>query len=277
MDKERYELIGYCSYRDTETGAIGDNFVDLLNQQNKRIKKLESKLRVSNSSNASLSLDYIELKKQYDSQEELLTQKLAENSRLTQENQQLKKQKKELDLEAQRYYEDAYCNNFQNQTAIRELEKVKERLLKKIAEKQSCFDSGNYSNFADGVKTICEIMLISTDNQIEELQKQLEEKEKEIYNYRNYFALKDEAYNQLLEEYNERISEKKQAHILNDRLGEKIKGLENQIKSQPAEIVEKIKGRFLATCRIEQGNDEMIASFQTFNRCLDTILKEYQK
>ena len=29
-EKERYELIGYCSYRDTETGVVGDNFVDLL-------------------------------------------------------------------------------------------------------------------------------------------------------------------------------------------------------------------------------------------------------
>ena len=56
-----------------------------------------------------------------------------------------------------------------NQTAIRELEKVKGFLLEKIAEKQSCFDSGNYNDFADGVKTICELMLISIDNQINEL------------------------------------------------------------------------------------------------------------
>ena len=57
----------------------------------------------------------------------------------------------------------------QNQTASRELEKVKKFLLEKIAEKQSCFDSGNYNDFADGVKTICELMLISIDNQIKEL------------------------------------------------------------------------------------------------------------
>ena len=43
-EKERYELIGYCSYRDTKTGVIGDNFVELLNQQDKRIKELEGKL-----------------------------------------------------------------------------------------------------------------------------------------------------------------------------------------------------------------------------------------
>ena len=29
-EKERYERIVYCSYRDTETGVVGDNFVDLL-------------------------------------------------------------------------------------------------------------------------------------------------------------------------------------------------------------------------------------------------------
>ena len=39
-EKERFELIGYCSYRDTETGVIGDNFVELLNQQDKEIIKL---------------------------------------------------------------------------------------------------------------------------------------------------------------------------------------------------------------------------------------------
>ena len=40
-EKERYELIGYCSYRDTKTGVIGDNFVELLNQQYKKIIKLK--------------------------------------------------------------------------------------------------------------------------------------------------------------------------------------------------------------------------------------------
>lgn len=148
-EKERYEIHRYtlqgnekisfndytehiCEHYDfgfEKIKPFNQRIQDLLNQQNKRIKELESKLRVSNSSNASLSLDYIELKKRYDSQEELLTHKLAENSRLTLENQQLKKQNRKLNLEAQRYYEDAYCNNFQNQTAISELEKVKEYIL----------------------------------------------------------------------------------------------------------------------------------------------------
>ena len=41
---KRYELIGYCSYRDTETGVIGDNFVGVLNEQDQKIKELEAKL-----------------------------------------------------------------------------------------------------------------------------------------------------------------------------------------------------------------------------------------
>ena len=43
-EKERYELIGYCSYRDTETGVIGDNFVGVLNEQDKEIKQLKHQL-----------------------------------------------------------------------------------------------------------------------------------------------------------------------------------------------------------------------------------------
>ena len=37
-EKERFELIGYCSYRDTETCVISDNFVGVLNKQDKEIK-----------------------------------------------------------------------------------------------------------------------------------------------------------------------------------------------------------------------------------------------
>ena len=74
----------------------------------------------------------------------------------------VEKQKKIKDLEAK-------LADIQYQTAIRELEKVKWFLVEKIEEKQSCFDSGNYNDFADGVKTICEIMLISIEKQIKEL------------------------------------------------------------------------------------------------------------
>lgn len=42
------------------------------------------------------------------------------------------KQAKKFNNEAQKYYEDAYCNSFQNQKAIAELEKVKVNLKDRI-------------------------------------------------------------------------------------------------------------------------------------------------
>lgn len=41
---KRYDLIGYCSYRDNETGKVSDNFVGLLNEQDQKIKELEHRL-----------------------------------------------------------------------------------------------------------------------------------------------------------------------------------------------------------------------------------------
>ena len=40
----RYDLIGYCSYRDNETGMVSDNFVGVLNEQDKKIKELEHRM-----------------------------------------------------------------------------------------------------------------------------------------------------------------------------------------------------------------------------------------
>ena len=44
---KRYDLIGYCSYRDNETGKISDNFVGVLNEQDQKIADLEAKLAES--------------------------------------------------------------------------------------------------------------------------------------------------------------------------------------------------------------------------------------
>ena len=43
----RYDLIGYCSYRDNETGFVADDFVNILNQQDKKIKELEEQLETT--------------------------------------------------------------------------------------------------------------------------------------------------------------------------------------------------------------------------------------
>lgn len=112
-EKERYyyDGLGEDIY-DSEIDDYPSNetICNALNQQMNCIKELESKLRVSNSLDASLSLEHSELKKCYDSQEKLLSQKLAENSKLTLENQQLKQSQKQL--------------------AISELEQLKEKLMR---------------------------------------------------------------------------------------------------------------------------------------------------
>lgn len=52
------------------------------------------------------------------------------NEKMSKQLQEEKNRSKKLNHEAQKYYEDAYCNGSQNQTAIAELEKVKEYWLK---------------------------------------------------------------------------------------------------------------------------------------------------
>ena len=163
-EKERYELIGYCSYRDTKTGVIGDNFIGVLNEQDKKIKDLEAKLEDRTEQLKIALKDFNDIQKENDK----LAQQLAEKDELL--RQKIGKMKstdfirmcKECGFMVQ-------TKEIDNQTAIRELEKVKGFLLEKIAEKQSCFDSGNYNDFADGVKTICELMLISIEKQIKSL------------------------------------------------------------------------------------------------------------
>lgn len=105
-EKERYKYLKETNQLyDSEEDELyaynlnNNKIISILNQQDKRIKELESKLRVSNSLNASLSLEHSELKKRYDSQEKLLSQKLAENSKLTLENQQLKQAQKQLAID----------------------------------------------------------------------------------------------------------------------------------------------------------------------------------
>lgn len=119
---------------------------------------------------------------------------------------------------------------------------------------------------------------------IEELQKQLEASEtqnkrvleklelitKSNQELENNNRIGKEAYKYLRKEYNERVEENKQAHILNDGLGERIEHLEQQLKAQPAEIVDEIKKQITNThcygLRINR-----------IFEILDDILKEYQR
>lgn len=67
-------------------------------------------------------------------------------------------------------HENKQLKKTQKQLAIDELEKIKKFLIEKIAEKQACFDSGCYNDFADGVKTICEILVWEIDKRVKILE-----------------------------------------------------------------------------------------------------------
>lgn len=66
---------------------------------------------------------------------------------LKQQLEEEKNRSKKLNHEAQKYYEDAYCNNFQNQTAIEELEKVKEKVLQETNRVEEIYSDGLQSGF----------------------------------------------------------------------------------------------------------------------------------
>ena len=40
----RYEHLHYCEYRDTETGLVASNYVEVMNEQDQKIKDLEHRL-----------------------------------------------------------------------------------------------------------------------------------------------------------------------------------------------------------------------------------------
>ena len=94
----RYELFStdgkYEYYKDTKTGLVGCNFVETMNMLDFQISDLEAKI----------------------------AEKDEEIAYLT-------KQVKKFNNEAQKYFEDAYCNDFHNQDkisfAVEQLEKLK--------------------------------------------------------------------------------------------------------------------------------------------------------
>ena len=137
-EKERYEVIspnlnGYAYIHDFKTDNVLNTYdsCDLLNQQDKRIKELEEELDDA-------KRDYIPKlefglqranKMGRDAEKEIqqLKQQLAEKDK---EIEYYKKQAKKLNNEAQKYFEDAYCNDsiYQDKISfcIEQLEKVKE-------------------------------------------------------------------------------------------------------------------------------------------------------
>lgn len=141
---------------------------------------------------------------------------------------------------------------------------------------------------------------------IQQLQKQLEEKEKTIQglieaqkyleqsaSYQMFLDVQNQIENyrkatkELRKEYDERIQENKKSFIIAEGLGVRIEKLEQQLKSQPKEIVEKIRKELETNgndyCEIRRVNSPHTNhsyawfNYVRFRDYLDTILKEYVK
>ena len=165
-----------------------------------------------------------------------------------------------------------YESNYDLQGIIKQYKEQAEKEIAKLKQQLEEKDKIEYTDTINFVET-SEPDIVAKE--LDRLNEQLAEKEKKLETLQTHFKKTQE----LL------AREMGNSNIVIDNLQKEMKqALANQkdyyekrLKFIAEDIVEKIKGRFLATCRIKQGNDEMIASFQTFNRCLDTILKEYQK
>ena len=99
-------------------------------------------------------------------------------------------------------------------------------------------------------------IILNLANKIAELQKQLAEKEKEL----------------LIEKTTNDKWYKREVF----RRDEKIKRQRNQLKSQPAEIAEKIK-KFIHTGEYDDFGNEYLMTGSSVLEFLDEFLKEYQK
>lgn len=131
-----------------------------INKRNERIDDLLSKLRVSNSQLASCELEHNKLKLSFKQQEKLLGEKLASNSRLQLENQQLKQKlaKKEEELEYARYpvariLDDLnQLKQFQNSKAVAVLEELK-KYFAMLDKETGAYDIiADYGDILDWIK-----------------------------------------------------------------------------------------------------------------------------
>ena len=99
-----------------------------------------------------------------------LEAKLAEKD---EEIAYLTKQVKKFNNEAQKYFEDAYCNDFHNQDkisfAIGQLKKVKEKIQE---DRESLIHYNNASEVVIAAAFLCDCKNF-IDNQIEELKKEI--------------------------------------------------------------------------------------------------------
>ena len=135
-------------------------------------------------------------------------------------------------------------------------------------KKLDSFDVVDLLNHYDNLR----ILLTEKDKQIAELQKQLEEKEKEIEDLRKIHSIKDDVSQcevvNGVKFYTEQIMI---VQILKYNYEMQINNLKQQLKSQPKEIVEKIKN----ICCIEDKCEDGSFVLGINEKDLDAILKEY--
>ena len=119
--------------------------------------------------------------------------------------------------------------------------------------------------------------LAEKDKQIAELQKQLKEKEEEIEELQKDYEFKDKDCAINLKRFCDVLTKNVQLEFL-------IKDLQSELKSQPAEIMEKIKEQIFNHFNVKNIEEYERLSLQNalftadaVAEILDTILKEYQK
>lgn len=160
-------------------------------------------------------------------------------------------------------------------TIIRSLTNKIAELQKKLERHNKYFNSFSCDSFDEFADFISTFMLTPHEEQtlIKDLKKQLEEKDKKIETLQTHFKKTQE----LL------AREMGGSTIVIDNLQKEMKqALANQkdyyekkLKSQPAEIVEKIKDKIPEVGGMKF--EIIINDFLTLNTLLDTILKDYQK
>lgn len=113
MSEERFEVFGNIIKDNKDIPALLNNYQATvrLNEFNDKVKELKQDLEFTTKT----ANELIEIKHK-------LEQQLAEKDK---ELIYMTKQAKKFNNEAQKYYEDAYCNGLQNQKAIQKLEEVK--------------------------------------------------------------------------------------------------------------------------------------------------------
>ena len=136
--------------------------------------------------------------------------------------------------------------------------------MSKIKAKNTLYNDPRYDVVVDS--RMLEQHLKEKDQQIAELKKQLEEKEEEIEELQKDYEFKDKDCAINLERFCDALTKNVQLEFL-------IKDLQSELKTQPAEIVEKINGEIYTRMVVECKETK----YTDINLILNNILKEYQK